>query len=86
MILGLLFRSPISSIAVGVLWTLILENLLGGLVQSTYKWLPGLNFSAIAEGGNYSISYQRSLFMSAIYIAVGGSIVAVLFKRRDVAN
>ena len=86
MILGLLFRSPISAIATGVIWSLILENILGAVVSSTIKWLPGQNFDNIAQGGTDTVSYHWSLLLSLGYLMVGFTIVAVLFKRRDVAN
>ncbi len=86
MILGLLFRSPISSIATGVIWLLILENILAGVVSSTQKWLPGQNFDNVAQGGSLTVSYHWSMGIAAAYLIVGFSIVAVLFKRRDVAN
>ena len=86
MILGLLLRSPISAIAVGVLWNLILENILSALINSTGKWLPGTNFSNIGMGGSSVISYRHSLAVSAGYLLVGSAVAAILFKRRDVAN
>ena len=86
MILGLLFRSPISAIATGVIWSLILETILGGVISSTQKWLPGQNFDNIAQGGSATVSYQWSLGISALYLSIGFGIVAILFKRRDVAN
>ena len=86
MILGLLFRSPISAIATGVIWSLILETILGGVVSSTQKWLPGQNFDNIAQWGSLTVSYRWSLGISAIYLSVAFGIVAFLFKRRDVAN
>ena len=86
MILGLLFRSPISAIATGVIWFLILENILAGVVSSTAKWLPGQNITNLTTARDFTFSYQHSLIMDAIYLVVSGSIVALLFKRRDVAN
>ena len=86
MILGLVLRSPISAIAVGVLWNLILENILAALIKSTGKWLPGINFSNLGEGGNPDLTYRHSLAVSLGYLIIGGAISAVLFKRRDVAN
>jgi ABC-type transport system involved in multi-copper enzyme maturation permease subunit len=85
-ILGLLLRSPISAIAVGVLWNLILENILSALVNSTGKWLPGINFSNLGEGGNIDLSYKHSMAITIGYLIIGGGIAAALFKRRDVAN
>lgn len=86
MILGLLLRSPISSIAVGVIWFLILENILAGVVTSSGKWLPGQNLSNLAAGGDPVLSYQRSLLTSGGYLIVFSLVAAFLFKRRDVAN
>jgi ABC-type transport system involved in multi-copper enzyme maturation permease subunit len=86
MILGLLFRSPITAISIGVLWNLILENILSAALSGSAKWLPGQNISNIAEGGTVDISYSHSIAMSAAYLALGCVIVATLFKKRDVAN
>lgn len=86
MILGLLLRSPISAIAVGVLWNLILENILGALIKSTAKWLPGINFQNLGTGGSFELSYKHSIVISLGYLVIGGGLAAILFKRRDVAN
>jgi ABC-type transport system involved in multi-copper enzyme maturation permease subunit len=86
MILGLLLRSPISAISVGVIWMLILETILGASLPESSRWLPGQNISNIAEGGTIGISYLHSITISLLYVAVAGAIVAALFKRRDVAN
>ena len=87
MILGLLFRSPITSIAVGVLWTLILESILLAALPSTAPWLPGANIGNIAQGGGSNgVAYTHSLWVSALFLLLASAIVAALFKRRDVAN
>ena len=86
MILGLLFRSPISSIAIGVLWFLIIDNLFANFLTSSAKWLPGQNLFNVSEGGTPIMSYQHSLIVSLFYLVGGLGIVAILFKRRDVAN
>ena len=86
MILGLLLRSPISSISIGVLWLLIVENIVGALKASTLNWLPGNLFSTIASGGSETVSYTHALTFSGAYVFVGSLIAVVLFVRRDVAN
>lgn len=86
MILGLLLRSPISSISIGVLWLLIVENIVGALKASTLNWLPGNQFSSIASGGSESVSYTHALTFGGAYVFVGSLIAVVLFVRRDVAN
>jgi ABC-type transport system involved in multi-copper enzyme maturation permease subunit len=86
MILGLLFRSPISAISIGVIWNLIIEGLLSIFVTNIDRYFPGQLLSIVATGGNERISYQYALFTSYGFLLAGLAIVAILFKRRDVAN
>ena len=86
MILGLLFRSPISAISLGVIWNLIIEGLLSVFVQSLTKYFPGQLLSVVASGGTTDISYKYALFTSFGILLTGLVIVAFLFKRRDVSN
>jgi ABC-type transport system involved in multi-copper enzyme maturation permease subunit len=86
MILGLLLRSPISSISLGVIWLLIVENILIAVKASLGKWMPGNLMATIAVGGNQDISYTHAISMVAIYLVIGAGIVVTLFKRRDVSN
>ena len=86
MILGLLFRSPISAISLGVIWNLIIEGLLSIFVTNLDRYFPGQLLSIVASGGNDRISYQYALFTSYGFLLAGLAIVAFLFKRRDVSN
>jgi ABC-type transport system involved in multi-copper enzyme maturation permease subunit len=86
MILGLLLRSPISAISLGVLWLLIVENLLIAVKNSLQHWLPGAQRSAIASGGLADLTYKHALTVGGTYVAVGALVASVLFVRRDVAN
>ena len=86
MVLGLLLRSPISAISFGVLWLLIVENLLVAVKNSTQSWLPGSQLSIIATGGNADVSYSHALATGGAYVAVGALVASILFVRRDVAN
>jgi hypothetical protein len=86
MILGLLLRSPISAISIGVLWILIIENLLGAVKPVFLKWMPGNQFSTIAQGGSQEVSYSHALTLGSIYVLVGAIVATLLFTRRDVAN
>jgi len=86
MILGLLLRSPISAISLGVIWLLIVENILIAVKSSLGKWMPGNLISTIAVGGTQDISYTHAISMVAIYLVIGTAIVVTLFKRRDVSN
>ena len=86
MVLGLLLRSPISSISIGILWLLIIENLIGAVKPVTLNWMPGFQLSSIAEGGNFTVTYSHALTVGSIYVAVGLIVAGTLFARRDVAN
>ena len=86
MILGLLLRSPISAISLGVIWLLIVENILIAVKGSLGKWMPGNLMSTIAVGGTDDVPYSHSITMIAIYLILSSAIVITLFKRRDVSN
>ena len=86
MALGLLLRSPISSISIGVLWLLIVEGILGTVWSTANKWLPGSQFSNVAQGGSAEISYSYSMAATIIYLTVISVAAATFFKKRDVAS
>jgi ABC-type transport system involved in multi-copper enzyme maturation permease subunit len=86
MVLGILLRSPISSISLGVLWLLIVENIVGAVKASTLQWLPGNQLGTIAVGGTETISYTHALSLSGLYVGIALVVATVLFTRRDVAN
>jgi hypothetical protein len=86
MVLGLLLRSPISAISIGVLWLLIIENLIGAVKPVTLEWMPGNQLSTIAQGGSQNLEYSHALLLGSGYVILGAVIAAVLFSRRDVAN
>ena len=86
MVLGLLLRSPISAISFGVLWLLIVENLLVAVKSSTQSWLPGSQLTIIASGGSSDVTYSHALAVGGAYVAVGALVASILFVRRDVAN
>ena len=86
MVLGLLLRSPISAISIGVLWLLIIENLIGAVKPVTLEWMPGNQLSTIAQGGSPELAYSHALILGSSYVFVGAIVATVLFSRRDVAN
>ncbi len=86
MILGLILRSPISAISFGVLWLLIVENLVIAVKNNTENWMPGAQLAAIAQGGTPNVSYSHALFLGGMYVLAGSIISSVLFARRDVSN
>ena len=86
-----MLRSPISAISFGVLWLLIVENLLIAVKNSLQDWMPGAQLSAIASGGvprgmSTGIEYSHALLVGGIYVATGAVVASFLFVRRDVSN
>ena len=86
-----MLRSPISAISFGVLWLLIVENLLIAVKNSLQNWMPGAQLASIASGGAPigsadGIQYSHALLVGGIYVAVGAVIASYLFVRRDVSN
>jgi hypothetical protein len=86
MAVGIILRSPISSIAISLAWILILEGILSFTVDGLDKWLPGQLMSLIAESSNSDISYTYALVGTAIYLTIFGGIATALFVKRDVSN
>ena len=86
MTLGLLLRSPISSISIALAWILVVENILSATVDGISKWLPGQLMSSIPVQFGVDFSYSRALIGSASYLLISGAAAAILFKRRDVVN
>jgi ABC-type transport system involved in multi-copper enzyme maturation permease subunit len=86
MSLGIILKSPMSAISISLLWFMVLENILGAVLSSSTKWLPGSALSAVSTGGARIFSYQRGLLMSAAYLLLFGGVATFLFKRRDVAS
>lgn len=91
MILGLLFRSPISSISIGVGWLLVVESIIAIAWRPSGDWMPGTLLSIVAAGGSPigvsdAPSYSQALLRVSSYLAVAAVATGALFKRRDVAN
>lgn len=86
MILGLLFRSPISAISIGLAWLLVVDNLIAAVVKHSAKWLPGQLINSIAAGGDSNATYAHSVILLALYLIFGVGVVSILFRRRDVSN
>ena len=86
MILGLLLRSPISAISIGIGWLLIVDNILAATINNSAKWLPGQLIDTIARGKSPEMSYLHATTTISIYLVIASAIAVVLFRRRDVSN
>lgn len=82
--LGVIIRSPVASVVVGIVYLLPVENILVAVVSDTQRWLPGQLLEAISRGGNTTASYSAAVATIAAYV-VGVTVVAfAVFARRDV--
>lgn len=91
MILGLILRSPISSISIGVGWLLVVESIISIAWRPSGDWMPGSLLSIVASGGSPigvtdAPSYSQALLRVCAYLVISAAATGALFKRRDVAN
>jgi ABC-2 type transport system permease protein len=84
--LGILLKSPISSISIALVWLLILENLIGAVKPVTLNWMPGYQLATIATGGSEEITYSHALILGSSFVFIALLISTVIFTKRDVAN
>jgi ABC-2 type transport system permease protein len=87
LVVGQFLRSAVASVIVGFAWLLAVEQfILTRIVPGTAPWLPGIQMSTIAAGGNadFKITYSHGLIVAAIYIVVVIVAASVTFARRDV--
>lgn len=86
MVLGLLLRSPISAISIGIGWLLIVDNILAATINNSAKWLPGQMIDTISRGKSVDMSYLHAATTLSIYLVLASIAAVVLFRRRDVSN
>ena len=84
--LGLITRSPIIAISLGLLWSLIIESALGGALPRIGRWLPTANFESLAQSGATGFTYIHCLGLSAFYLLLISLPALYLFKQRDVSQ
>ena len=91
MILGILLRSPISSISIGVGWLLVVESIIALAWQASANWMPAQLLAIVASGGTSlrsqaTLDYSQALIRVVIYIVLASVGAGFLFKKRDVSN
>jgi hypothetical protein len=84
--LGILLKSPISSISIALVWILILENLIGAVKPATLKWMPGNQLTTIAQGGSETITYSHAFILGSFFVFIALALSTYVFAKRDVAN
>jgi len=86
MTLGIVMRSSVAAVAIGIAYLLPVEQILASTVTSTAGYLPGQLLSAVAEGGTSTIGYAHSLVGALLYLTLAAGVGIALFVHRDVAS
>jgi ABC-2 type transport system permease protein len=86
MTLGIVMRSSVAAVAIGIAYLLPVEQILASTVTSTAGYLPGQLLSAVAQGGTSTIGYAHSLVGTLLYVAIAAGVGITLFVRRDVVS
>jgi len=86
MTLGIVMRSSVAAVAIGIAYLLPVEQILASTVTSTAGYLPGQLLSAVAQGGTSTIGYAHSLVGTLFYGAIAAGVGITLFVRRDVVS
>jgi ABC-2 type transport system permease protein len=86
-LLAILSRSAAISIASGVAYFLIGEQLiLHSLWPSTADWLPAGVLDTLAQGGTDTLGYAASLGLATLYALAVYVATTTIFERRDVTD
>lgn len=84
MAVGLFLRSAVFAVIVGLAYLIAIENIVGRVLPSLNRWLPGQLLLGVGQGGNATTTFPRALLVSAIYLAGVALLAANTFRRRDV--
>lgn len=83
--IGAAIRNQVGAIVALLVWTLILENILFGLVPSVGRYLPGQAGNALVQ---VEVPHMLGVLPGALvlagYVAVAAAFAAVVTARRDV--
>ena len=91
MVLGLILRSPISSISIGVAWLLVVESIVSIAWSPSADWMPGTLLNIVASGGSpvgleNALSYSEALIRVTSFLTIAAIATGVTFRNRDVAS
>jgi ABC-2 type transport system permease protein len=84
--LGVMLRSTMLALAVGLAWIGPFEHIVELSWSDAGRWFPGLLFDAVDLGGSEVTSYSRALVLSVASASVLLIASAISFVRRDVTT
>lgn len=86
MALAVLTRSSAIAISIGVGYVLVVESVIRAAAEDLGDWLPGSTLSALAQGGNPTLSYGTALALGAAYTLIGVAVAQIVFSKRDITD
>ena len=84
--LATLTRSAGIAIGVGVGYVLLFEAVVSAVATDIADWLPGAILTALAQGGNDTVSLGAATLTGAVYVLVALGAAFTLFQRRDITE
>ena len=82
--LGVLLRTSVLAVSLGLAWLLPVETILSGTIDDADRWLPGQLLAAVASGGTATVSLAAALTTVVAYVVVAAGAAGTSFVRRDV--
>jgi ABC-2 type transport system permease protein len=86
LVLAVLARSSAVAISVGVGYVLVVEPVITMAANDASDWLLGGTLTALANGGNATVSHGTAAALGMLYVVVGLTLATVVFTRRDVTD
>lgn len=84
--LAVLARSSALAISVGVGYVLVVEGVLRAAAPAATDWLPGSTLTALAAGGNATLSYGAAMGLGLTYAGIALGLATVVLTRRDITD
>jgi hypothetical protein len=84
--IGVLLRSTVLAVGVGLAWFFMAENIAANLWPHAEHWLPGLLAGAVMAGGTDTTAYGRALAATLAYAAAALTAALTSFTRRDISS
>lgn len=84
--LAVLTRSSAVAISIGIGYVLVVESVIKAAATKLGDWLPGSTLSALAQGGNSTLSYGAALALGAAYSLIGIAVAQTVFSNRDITD
>ena len=84
--IALVARSSAVAISIGAGWVLLVEGIIAAAIDSGVDWLPGVVLTALARGGDETLSYGSAAALGLAYVVAGLGAALIVTSRRDITD